>query len=284
MHPVLLDFELWGSRLTIYAYGAGMVLSVLTVAILGWAIAKRRGLPVWPSLVYTAAIALVMPIGSRALYWAMNPELRESEPDLLTRMQFSGFYMSGGFVAAVAVALIVCRLFRLNGWRMIDALAPALGLGGVVLRCGCFLNGCCFGNPTSLPWGVTFPAGSPAHLHQVADRFDLMFTRSLPVHPTQLYEMTACLIAAAVAWLLYRPRVPDGVPALAAAAWFLAFRWVERYLRADGLLGIGPEWLSTAAYAALIMLCVAAIFRRFSTTVSDKQVVMPPNGSTGGLE
>jgi phosphatidylglycerol:prolipoprotein diacylglycerol transferase len=268
MHPVLVDFEIWGERWTLYAYGAGMTLSVVTVTLLGWLIAVRRGLPVRPSFVYCATIALVMPIGSRILYWAMNPQRRESDPDLLTRIQFSGFYMSGGFVAAIVVALVVCRWYRLDGWRMIDALAPALGLGGTVLRLGCFLNGCCFGHPTSLPWGVTFPVGSPAHLQQLADRFDLLFNKPLPVHPTQIYEMAAASIAAAIAWLLYRPRVPKGVPALAAGVWFLAVRWLERYFRADGLSGPGPQWLPALAYTTLILLCLAAIFRRYSTHMS----------------
>jgi phosphatidylglycerol---prolipoprotein diacylglyceryl transferase len=268
MHPVLLDFELWGQRWTLHAYGAGMSLSVATVALLGWWIAVRRGLPVRPSFVYCAAIALVMPIGSRILYWAMNLERREADGDLLTRMQFSGFYMSGGFIAATVTALVVGRWFRLDGWRMIDALAPALGLGGAIQRWSCFLNGCCFGHPTTLPWGVTFPMGSPAHLDQLADRFDLLFTGPLPVHPTQLYEMAAAFIAAAIAWLLYRPRVPKGVPALAAAIWFLAVRWLERYLRADGLSGPGPQWLPALAYAVLISFCLATVFRRYSTHMS----------------
>jgi phosphatidylglycerol:prolipoprotein diacylglycerol transferase len=34
-------------------------------------------------------------------------------------------------------------------------------------RIGCFLNGCCFGKPTSLPWGVRFPYGSFAYRSQI---------------------------------------------------------------------------------------------------------------------
>src|SRR5919204_429820 len=44
-------------------------------------------------------------------------------------------------------------------------LALALALG----RWGCFCNGCCFGKPTDLPWGVDFGDG-------------------VRCHPTQIYE------------------------------------------------------------------------------------------------
>jgi phosphatidylglycerol---prolipoprotein diacylglyceryl transferase len=262
VHPILLDFDIFGQSLKIHSYGAAMTAAVVVIALTGWVIAARRGVPGRPALAHSLAIALAMPIGSRILYWAIKPEWGLSRPELLAQPQFNGFYVSGGLAAALLVGLFVCRIFRLSVWRMADTIAPALGIGGAVLRLGCFLNGCCFGRPTSAPWGVTFPAGSPAHLHQAAERFDLLFAGPLPVHPTQLYEMAASLIAAAIAWLLYRRRCPDGVPALAAAIWFLAFRWMNTHLRADGLSSPGPVWLSTAIYAALLLLCAAALFWR----------------------
>ena len=43
-------------------------------------------------------------------------------------------------------------------WTVADALTPSLALGTVFGRVGCFLNGCCYGRPTALPWGVIVPA------------------------------------------------------------------------------------------------------------------------------
>jgi phosphatidylglycerol---prolipoprotein diacylglyceryl transferase len=265
VHPILLDIELFGQPLKVHAYGAAMVSAVVVIALVGWAIAVRRGVPGRPALVHSLAIALAMPIGSRLFYWAVKSEWGLSQPELLARPQFNGFYVSGGLAAALLAGLFVCRIFHLRVWRMADAIAPALGIGGAILRLGCFLNGCCFGHPTSAPWGVTFPVGSPAHLHQGAERFDLLVTGPLPVHPTQLYEMAAALIAAAIAWLLYRRQCRDGVPALAAAIWFLVFRWMNAHLRADGFLGSGPAWLQTAIYAALLLLCASILLWRVKT-------------------
>jgi phosphatidylglycerol:prolipoprotein diacylglycerol transferase len=52
-----------------------------------------------------------------------------------------------------------------------DSFAAPVALSVAVGRLACFVGGCCFGTPTTLPWGVVFPA-----------------IDSLPRHPTQLYE------------------------------------------------------------------------------------------------
>jgi phosphatidylglycerol:prolipoprotein diacylglycerol transferase len=63
-------------------------------------------------------------------------------------------------------------------WILADALTPSLALGTMFGRIGCFLNGCCYGQPTAQPWGVVFPRDSFAYL-EFGDQ---------PVHPSQLYN------------------------------------------------------------------------------------------------
>jgi len=64
--------------------------------------------------------------------------------------------------------------------------APGIALGHVIGRFGCFFAGCCYGRPTTMPWGITFTdpfaaanVGTPLGVH---------------LHPTQLYEAGAELI------------------------------------------------------------------------------------------
>lgn len=64
-----------------------------------------------------------------------------------------------------------------------DSFAIPLALALAVGRWGCYFNGCCFGQSTSLPWGVDFGDG-------------------VPRHPTQLYEFVFHLGMAGVLWLL----------------------------------------------------------------------------------
>jgi phosphatidylglycerol:prolipoprotein diacylglycerol transferase len=81
-------------------------------------------------------------------------------------------------VAAIPYLIYARRRYGVNPLQLLDIMAPSLALGLAFGRLGCFLNGCCYGGPTDLPWGITWPAGSipyEAGLHG-------------PVHPAQLYS------------------------------------------------------------------------------------------------
>ena len=41
-------------------------------------------------------------------------------------------------------------------WVTCDVFAPGIALGHAIGRVGCLFAGCCFGRPTSLPWGIVF--------------------------------------------------------------------------------------------------------------------------------
>ncbi len=52
-------------------------------------------------------------------------------------------------------------------------------MGHALGRIGCFLAGCCYGKPTTLPWGVRF---TDPHALVAPELLNV------PLHPTQLYE------------------------------------------------------------------------------------------------
>jgi phosphatidylglycerol:prolipoprotein diacylglycerol transferase len=84
----------------------------------------------------------------------------------------AGLNLYGGVIVAAVAAYIYMRVKKLPVLKILDVFAPTIGIGLIFTRVGCFLNGCCFGTPTDLPWGVSFPTDSmpyyvfgPAHLH-----------------------------------------------------------------------------------------------------------------------
>jgi phosphatidylglycerol:prolipoprotein diacylglycerol transferase len=84
----------------------------------------------------------------------------------------AGMNIYGGVLLAIIGTWIYSRVKGMSTLEVFDYFAPTMGLGLGVTRIGCFMNGCCFGTPTDLPWGVEFPAGSipysvfgDAHLH-----------------------------------------------------------------------------------------------------------------------
>lgn len=90
----------------------------------------------------------------------------------------AGLNLYGGVLLAVAGTWLYCRFKKLSILEIFDLYAPTLGIGLALTRIGCFLNGCCFGTPTDLPWGVQFPTGSiPFYIYGDAH-----------IHPAQLYS------------------------------------------------------------------------------------------------
>ena len=103
----------------------------------------------------------------------------------------AGFAWFGGLVFGISALIIQGLRAKIGGLRTLDLAAPAAAIGYGIGRIGCFLSGDgCYGIPTNLPWGMSFPHGiepTPP------------FVR---VHPTPLYELGAGLLIGAWLWWL----------------------------------------------------------------------------------
>lgn len=142
-----------------------------------------------------------------------------------------GLTLYGGILLAVATVWWLSRRRGVPFLKVADVMAPAVALGIGLTRIGCFLNGCCFGRPTSLPWGVSFPAGSlPAQVFGGAH-----------LHPSQLYSSFDGFLVFVLLLLLERRPAPAGSTfarflLLAGAARFLE-DYTRYYERSAVLLG-----------------------------------------------
>jgi phosphatidylglycerol---prolipoprotein diacylglyceryl transferase len=105
-------------------------------------------------------------------------------------------------------------------------------------RLGCFVAGCCYGRPTSLPWGVVFAQHD-----------------SQPRHPTQLYEAAFHALAAVVLYQLQRVGVFRGNLIKLYIIAYAAYRFLTEFLREEQRL-----WLDLTGYqwSALAMIVVFA--------------------------
>ena len=100
----------------------------------------------------------------------------------------AGFAWYGGLLFGISALVFQGWWAKIGALRTLDLAAPAAAIGYGVGRIGCFLSGDgCYGIPTSLPWGMSFPHG-----------IDPTIVR---VHPTPLYEMAAGLL---IGWWLWR--------------------------------------------------------------------------------
>jgi len=124
-----------------------------------------------------------------------------------------GFY--GGLIAGIAFSLWYLRRFGLPFWKVADIVGAPTALGYSLMRVGCFLGGCCYGRPTSLPWGVQFP-----HLDE-------------PVHPTQLYESGLNLVNFLILLAVLLKKKFDGQVISLDILINCSIRFVVEYFRGD---------------------------------------------------
>lgn len=190
MHPIIAQFTIGGVTRPLTSYGLFAILGILAALAAVAALAPARRIVREEAL--SAAVLGICAglVGAKLLFLAV------SLPDILKdglgpHLGNGGLVFYGGVAAGIPAAFLWLRHRRIPFWDFADAAAPALALGHAFGRVGCFLFGCCYGRPTDLPWGVTYPA-------------TLFFAGppGVPLHPVQLYEAAFELFMAAVTALL----------------------------------------------------------------------------------
>ena len=185
MHPILFGLGPWEAR----SYGLMLAISVLSGVFLARYRARSAGVD--PRVILRLSVFMVIAIlvGSRLAYVLVNyPEFADDWLGVVDfykngKLRLTGLVMNGGVVACVLVMWVFCRRTGTPTLRLFDIYAPALALGILLTRIGCFLNGCCYGEPTALACGVVFPSDCPAGGYQ-----RLAGGAPVPLHPTQLYS------------------------------------------------------------------------------------------------
>jgi phosphatidylglycerol:prolipoprotein diacylglycerol transferase len=248
--------------LEITGYGLMLMVAFLMG---GWLIARQlRELDLREEYAADMVAAAVIGgiVGAKLWYVALT-----GDPGAL--FSRGGLVWYGGFVGG-ALAVVA------NGWRLrvplrwtMQLAAPALAAAYALGRVGCFLVNDDYGGPTNLPWGVKFPQGSPPSTAANLQAFRVSVpantdpTTVLAVHPTQLYEVAAMLVAFAILWVLRKRGKPVG--------WlfgvYLIFAGVERFLveilraKDDRLLGPFTIAQMTSAILVVIGIVLTLVWR-----------------------
>ncbi|MGB9589692.1 MAG: prolipoprotein diacylglyceryl transferase [candidate division WOR-3 bacterium] len=193
MFPILLRI----GSLEIRTYGAMLLLAFLFG--IWWTGREFAKMGISKEKVWDLALWIMISgvVGARLIYvwehWAyFSNNIRE-----IFAIWHGGLTFYGGLLAVPVVIIF----FRVNRWSFLptaDAIAPALAAGIGIGRWGCFFNGCCYGKPTSLPWGLVLPAGT---------EFGELFPGQ-HIHPSPLYESLGEWILFFILVFLVRKKAP----------------------------------------------------------------------------
>lgn len=233
----------------INTYGVFLALAFLGAIFVTVKLGERDGLP--RERIYDLCLWMLVSslVGSKILMFFTEPEYRDN-PKLLISLDFlrSGGVFYGGLLGAIITGYCLIRRWKLPWWKTADACAPGIALGNVLGRLGCFSAGCCWGKPTSLPWGVRFTELG----HEVT---------GVPIdaylHPTQLYESGAMLLAFFFLLWLHKRKRFSGQVILTYAAIYAVVRFLIEFVRDDprgDILGLTTlTHLSTSQMIGIIV-------------------------------
>ncbi len=225
-------------------YGIMVALAIAVIVAWAWRGAKRAGIS--EEVIYTTALCAI-PTGvivSRLLH-VIDLQVTGQEDYFLHPERiigFGGLTIFGAILGGALGGLIYSWVSRISFGQLADLVAPAIPLAQAIGRLGCLINGCCYGKPTSLPWGLIY-----MHPNGYAPL-------GVPVHPTQIYEIVGHFIIFGVLWVLRGKLRPEGSLFLIYLALFSVVRFAVSFVR-EGSAFLGP--FQQPQVIALLLLAIA---------------------------
>jgi len=279
-----------------------MVLGFFTAYLLSYRRFKRCGQN--PDELTNVAVLALMGgvVGARAMhvihFW---DSLFANEPFWqIFNIRDGGLEFYGGVILALVVTLGYMAAKKLPIKFFLDILAPTLMLGLAFGRTGCFLNGCCQGQVSDVPWAISFPYGSYAYQDHVsqgrlsvptelsdgfgdaipaeqlseAQRAIAAQHRSLRVHPSQLYSIVVTLALSGILSRYFWRRKYEGQVFMLMLILYGVARFILETLRTEPkVAGTGlsiSQHLSIIAVAGTLIWWVVQKHRQPAGRVAPK--------------
>lgn len=194
MMPHISDYVLFN-------FIAAFVLVINSLYVL-----SQNGISIKSRFVLIISMSLAFLVGARLLYAVLYLDKIISEPGKLFEFKLVNFSLYGGLILSLCVFGIYIKSAKINGYLITDAMMPALSVALMFSKLGCFFNGCCYGVPTNMPWGVVFEHADGNAVTKLLGASPLIKLISgvnqVPRHPTQLYEAGFAIFAGLVSLMI----------------------------------------------------------------------------------
>ena len=242
---------------------------------------KNNKIPGRTALLVIATAVLFFILGNKL--FAINPASWKNIFWDPLSFSHEGKTILGGIIGLGIALLISGRWLALK--NLADRLALALPIGMMVTRVGCLMAGCCFGNPSPLPWAIQYGPHSDAFFSQL-DRnlVSSLDTVSLPVHPVPVYEMIGCIGIFLAVWLSRKYWKAPGSRLLFMIMMYGIVRFFLEFFRDPaGNKFAGTEFLGIK-YVQWCVLCgsiILGVILCFRESGSLRTAKMQTAGATG---
>lgn len=211
MYPILFSI----GPVTVYSYGFMLAVAFIVATSL---VSRRVHLfNISKDSIGGLALTLLISgiIGARTFYVLLNIGYFSRHPFEALLINRGGLVFYGGVLLATLAGVVFVRIHKLSILDTADLVAPFVALGHAIGRIGCFLNGCCYGKPTSSVLGVIFPHSD------------------VRVYPTQLFSSAGLFIIFFLLFYLQGRRRFRGHIILLYLILYGIFRFCMDFLRGD---------------------------------------------------
>ncbi len=197
-----IDLPFLSEPLTIRWYGVIIAFGLTLAVLFGgrkayvWKMDINKMLDI---LIYGALGGI---IGARLYYVFSKWDYYSANPSEIFQIWNGGLAIYGGLIGGILVALIVCKVEKLNILNLLDLCGMSFLIGQGIGRWGNFANQEAFGTNTTLPWGM-YSEKTEAYLTDLVNSgSDIIVDPSQPVHPTFLYESLWCLLSFVILFIV----------------------------------------------------------------------------------
>ncbi|OQY29924.1 MAG: prolipoprotein diacylglyceryl transferase [Anaerolineaceae bacterium 4572_5.1] len=201
MDPII--FRIPGTNFALHWYGLMMAGGIILAGYIAeWGVRRYGEKPerIWDLMIWAVPTGVV---GAR-LWYVLNDILGGGtyfidHPASILKTWEGGLHFYGAVLGGALGGLIYIRRHKLDMRLFLDAAAPALLIAQAVVRPANFINQELYGQPTTLPWGISIDAA-----HRISPWTNMLLypVKTTRFHPTFAYEILWNLLAAGVlAWL-----------------------------------------------------------------------------------
>ncbi len=248
MRPELFEI----GPLTVHAYGFFLALAFIVGMLVSFWYLRKQFMDAYVVFELVLAAAVGGIVGARIFYiighWS---SFSSAWWEIFYFWDVEGLVFYGGLIVGIAAAVAVVKWRGLSIGVVLDSGGLAVPAALAVARVGCYLNGCCYGKSTSLPWGVTFPRATQLSMGMPSN----------PVHPTQIYEIIMDLAILIILLAVYKRFRYRGEIMLAFIMLYAVARFINEFFRAhtNASANLFFQLLSVAAF---VLAGAALLFRR----------------------
>lgn len=250
--PSPIVFSLGGFELRWY----GMLLALGALAGL-WLLrrlGRRQGISDTTLIDLFVWLTVAGFLGGRIYHVLNELSYYGQHPTQILMVWQGGLGIHGAIIAGLIVLIFFARKKRLDTWKLLDILTPALVLGQIIGRWGNYFNQELYGRPTSLPWGIPIN-GQPGFFH-----------------PTFLYESLGnTVILGMLLWLGKTRQFPAGTIALAYFMLYALLRIFTESLRIDQTPIIAGIRLPILVSGVMILTALILLIRKRSHGTTTPQ-------------